>query len=362
MKYFHDCGGIHAPGPAWDEFGWECVGISEIEKFPIAVVQHHYPNIPQYGDTTKIKGSDLPRINLLVGGTPCQGFSVAGKRGGLDDERSNLALNFLRLAAECNPQWIIWENVPGASSTNEGLDLLAFVTEVGKLGYGFAWRTLDAQYFGVPQRRRRIFLVGYFGDWRPAAAVLFESQSLRGHSAPSRNSRKGTAPTFEIGPSGNRVADVSPTLDARCKDGPIRNQVGLAVAHTLLGKANDSCDHTLETYIFENHAQDSRIRQVELCPQLNAKDGTGENNLPLVFDARQNRVQRGSIRRLTPNECARLQGFPDDWCKIPWRKKPAELCPDGPQYKAIGNSIAVPVLKDLGRKITIVERLLSLTS
>lgn len=421
MKYFHDCGGIHAAGPAWDELGWECVGISEIEKFPIAVVHHHYPNLTQYGDTTKVKAKDVPPIDLLIGGTPCQGFSVAGKRGGLSDIRSNLAWNFLRLAAESRARWIIWENVPGASSTNEGRDLLAFFGQVEKLGYGFCSRTLDAQYFGVPQRRRRIFLVGHLGDWRPAAAVLFESQSLRGNFAPRRTTREGATRSFEIGPSGNRATDLAPTLDARCKDGPIRNQIGMAVAHPPTCGANRQADHTQENYIltpwdqqskritdshgitptlsgcddaggrhgpiiFENHAQDSRIKQVELCPQLNAKDGTGGNNLPLVMQQPQaftqnqagdvlvnermhslatnsnatgrnsaNVLNHGTVRRLTPRECERLQGFPDDWTLIPYGKK---QCPDGPRYKALGNSIAVPVLRHLGRQIEFVERLM----
>jgi len=431
MRYFHDCGGIHAPGPAWQDLPFECIGMTEIDKFPIAVTQFHYPNIPQHGDTTKIS-LDGANLDLLIGGTPCQGFSVAGKRGGLDDKRSNLAWNFLRLAAESRARWLIWENVPGASSTNEGQDLLAFFGQVEKLGYGFCSRTLDAQYFGVPQRRRRIFLVGYLGDWRPAAAVLLEQESLSRNPPPRRTTRERTANAFEIGPSGNRETELAPTLDARCKDGPIRNQIGMAaahtllgkgygasedgtgrgiplVAHTLLGKENDSCDHTLQTYVFENHAQDSHITQVERG-----------NNLPLVmqpvsFDCVGSQVQTsasgitqtlrsmrhdkshqnrsshlavcaaptltasndpsrspqsqevtqqvaavysasGTVRRLTPNECARLQGFPDNWCKIPWRGKPAELCPDGPQYKAYGNSIAVPVLRWLGKRIVTVAK------
>lgn len=257
--------------------------MTEIEKFPIAVVKHHYPNLTQYGDTTKLKGSDLTtRIDLLVGGTPCQGFSVAGKRGGLDDPRSGLARNFLRLAAECNPRWIVWENVPGASSTNEGQDLLAFAQEVGQLGYGFAWRTLDAADYGALAPRPRLFMVAYLGDWRPPAAVLFDRECFARNKAP----RKKTS------------------------------QRGSPALFTAKGQ--------------------------------------------MAYDDRTNCIlDEHGVRLATPLEIGRVMGFPDDWCRIPWRGKPAEECPDGPQYKAYGNSIAVPVLRHLGQRIQIVEQILT---
>jgi DNA (cytosine-5)-methyltransferase 1 len=145
------------------------------------VLQHHYPGIPLHGDFTTITGDEYGPIDLLVGGTPCQSFSVAGLRKGLDDARGSLALEYLRLVDRTQPRWIVWENVPGVLSSNKGRDFGSFLGALVELGYGFAYRVLDAQYFGVAQRRRRVFVVGYLGDWRPAASVLFERESLSGN-------------------------------------------------------------------------------------------------------------------------------------------------------------------------------------
>lgn len=176
---------------AWHPLGWEAVAYSEIERFPSEVLAHHYPSTPNLGDMTKFKEWNLEQsIGLLVGGTPCQSFSVAGLRKGLDDPRGNLMLTYLAIADKYKPKWIVWENVPGVLSSNGGKDFGVFLGALGELGYGFAYRVLDAQYFGVAQRRRRVFVVGYLGDWRRAAAVLFERHSLQGHPAPSREKRK----------------------------------------------------------------------------------------------------------------------------------------------------------------------------
>ena len=193
MKYLSVCSGIEAASVAWHPLGFKPVAFSEIEKFPSAVLAHHYPNTPNLGDMTKCNDWKLNEpIDLLVGGTPCQAFSVAGLRKGLDDPRGNLTLTFLAMARKFRPRWIVWENVPGVLSdkTNAFGALLAGLAE---LGYGCAYRVLDAQFFGVAQRRRRVFVVGYLGDWQRAAAVLFEPESLRGDSAPSRKTREGIA-------------------------------------------------------------------------------------------------------------------------------------------------------------------------
>ncbi len=165
---------------AWHHMDWEPAFFSEIDAFPTAVLQHHYPDVPCHGDFTTIKEDEYGPIDLLVGGTPCQSFSIAGLRGGMDDERGNLALEFIRLAQRKRPQWLVWENVPGVLSSNGGRDFGSFLGALAEIGYGFAYRVLDAQYFGVAQRRRRVFVVGYLGDWRRAAAVLFERESLSG--------------------------------------------------------------------------------------------------------------------------------------------------------------------------------------
>src|SRR6185437_2410388 len=157
---------------------------------------HHYPDVPNLGDMTKYQEWPDATIDLLVGGTPCQSFSVAGLRKGLADPRGNLMLTYLAIAERYAPRWVVWENVPGVLSSNGGRDFGTFLGGLAELGYGFAYRVLDAQFFGVAQRRRRVFVVGCLGDWRRAAAVLFERASLSGHPAPSRETRQGIAPTI----------------------------------------------------------------------------------------------------------------------------------------------------------------------
>ena len=195
MKFLSVCSGIEAASVAWSPLGWKAVAFSEIEPFPCAVLAHHYPDTPNWGDMTKYKEWPDVSIDLLCGGTPCQSFSVAGLRKGLDDPRGNLMLTFGAIAAKYRPQWLVWENVPGVLSSNGGRDFGSFLGLLGVLGYGFAYRVLDAQYFGVAQRRRRVFVVGCLGDWRSAAAVLFERHSLSGHPAPRRQTGK-VAPTI----------------------------------------------------------------------------------------------------------------------------------------------------------------------
>ena len=199
MKYGSVCSGIEAATVAWDSLGWTPQWFSEIEPFPSAVLAYHYPNVPNFGDMTKFKEwklDDTTAIDVLVGGTPCQSFSVAGLRKGLEDPRGNLMLTYLAIAARYQPRWLVWENVPGVLSSNGGKDFGTFLGALGEIGYGFAYRVLDAQYFGVAQRRRRVFVVGCLGDWRAAAAVLFERESLSGNPAPSRKKGQKVAGTI----------------------------------------------------------------------------------------------------------------------------------------------------------------------
>lgn len=196
MRFLSVCSGIEAASVAWNPLGWKAVALSEIEPFPCAVLAHHYPDTPNWGDMTKYKEWPDVAIDLLCGGTPCQSFSVAGLRKGLDDPRGNLMLTFGAIAAKYRPKWLVWENVPGVLSSNKGKDFGTFLGMLGELGYGFAYRVLDAQFFGVPQRRRRVFVVGCLGDWRAAAAVLFERHGLSGNPAPSRQTRQSVAPTL----------------------------------------------------------------------------------------------------------------------------------------------------------------------
>lgn len=255
IKYGSVCSGIEAATAAWHPLGWRPSFFSEIEAFPRSVLAHHYPDVPLHGDFTTIEADQYEPIDLLVGGTPCQSFSIAGLRGGLADDRGNLALEFLRLAQRTRPKWLVWENVPGVLSSNGGRDFGAILAGMVECGYGFAYRVLDAQYFGVAQRRRRVFVVGCLGDWRRAAAVLFERHSLQGHSAPRRE--KGQAVAGAIarcsfsggaggrpeGATGNHFvswpAEVAPTLNAAfgsklgLEDQHIRGGGGLFVSSPM---------------------------------------------------------------------------------------------------------------------------------
>ena len=315
MNYISVCSGIEAASVAWHPLGWNCLGVSEIEPFPSAVLAHHYPSIPNFGDMTKFKEWKINgTVDLLVGGTPCQSFSVAGLRQGLKDPRGNLMLTFLAIAEHLKPKWILWENVPGVLSSNGGKDFGSFLGGLGELGYGFAYRVLDAQWCrthrhprAVPQRRRRVFVVGCLGDFTSAAKVLFERESLQRYSAPRRATRQETA------------ADVE-----RC--------LAVAIQATVIGRQ----DH-------------------------NGPGGSGCSDSGEMFTLTTNDIHAVAItkpmqvRRLTGTECERLQGFPDGWTAIPWKKKPADQCPDGPRYKALGNSMAVNCMEWLGERIQAVE-------
>ena len=304
-------------------------------------------------------------IDVLVGGTPCQSFSVAGLRKGLSDPRGNLMLTYLAIAERYQPRWLVWENVPGVLSSNRGRDFGTFLSSLGQIGYGFAYRVLDAQYFGVAQRRRRVFVVGYLGDWRRAAAVLFEREGLSGHPAPSREAREEVAPTVTQGAPFSRTGNQRVEVDA-------------LVAKTLTAGAGRRYDFESENFpvVFgaQNSANQGDSVSTEVTPTLDksktpavafqpaadcltAAYATKWNGNASATNGSLFAAQSSAVRRLTPTECERLQGFPDGYTQIPWRNKPAEDCPDGPRYKAMGNSMAVPVMRWIGERIQMVEDL-----
>jgi DNA (cytosine-5)-methyltransferase 1 len=391
---------------------WKPIGFSEIEKFPSQLLQHHYPHVTNYGDMTKFKEWNINEpVNLLVGGTPCQSFSVAGLRKGLEDPRGNLMLTYLGIADHFKPKWILWENVPGVLSSNGGKDFACFLQGLAELGYGFAYRVLDAQHFGVPQRRRRVFVVGCLGDWRSTAKVLFESESLCRDITPSRQKRKETT-AFTTSSFGNYSEGVG-TIRANGGDigGGSENLYVPPIAHCLQTTSNDysrADGFNMVTQVYETHPADSRVKEMgDVCQTVTSRWGTGGGNvpialagntigrqpmnggngngftengpmytltktdvhgvaLPISWDSELNpnvdkmgTLMRGGqggrmdgvmqtnmkVRRLTPIECERLQGFPDNYTNI---KKD---CPDGHRYKALGNSMAVPVMKWIGQRI-----------
>jgi DNA (cytosine-5)-methyltransferase 1 len=383
VRYGSVCSGIEAATVAWHPLGWEPAFFSEIEKFPRAVLQHHYPHVPLHGDFTTIKGDEYGPIDLLVGGTPCQSFSIAGLRKGLADARGNLALEYLRLVDRTNPKWIVWENVPGVLSSNKGRDFGSFLGALGELGYGFAYRVLDAQYFGVPQRRRRVFVVGYLGDWRPAAAVLFERESLCGNPPPCREKRKDVASTLSARTKGGGGLGTDFECDGRLIAGTIDAASGQSrgagtnpgmliastgnVAHCLNAGGMGRQDYETETLIAHtlrgegfDASEDGTGRGVPLVPIAYRTSGnsgafeTGDKTSALTTGTDQTSHVLASpapapaVRRLIPRECERLQGFPDDYTLIPKAK-------DGPRYKALGNSMAVPVMRWIGARISQIE-------
>jgi DNA (cytosine-5)-methyltransferase 1 len=377
MIYGSVCSGIEAATVAWHPLGWKPSFFSEIESFPRTVLGHHYPDVPLHGDFTTIRNGDYDAIQLLVGGTPCQAFSVAGLRKGLSDARGNLTLEFIRLAQRLRPQWLVWENVPGVLSIDGGRAFGSFLGGLGECGYGFAYRVLDAQYFGVPQRRRRVFVVASLGDWRPAAAVLFERESLFGDIAPCRGEGQEVAGTFKA-----RANSGGWNQDVDLAAGGYMQPVGTLMARTC--QSLDVQDATAGHLIAFHPTQDPISNENGISHALGCGSSGGQANVAIAIQG--NMIGRGdsagpqgcgyddtgaaftltktdvhavatyeAVRRLTPKECERLQGFPDDYTLVPVGKR---MAADGPRYKALGNSMAVPVMNWIGDRIEKVSNLM----
>ena len=376
MRYLSLFSGIEAASVAWRPLGWTCVGVAEIERFPCAVLAHHYPGVPNLSDVSKITDADitaLGQIDLIVGGFPCQDLSVAGKRKGLRDAdgsytRSGLffeAMRLVRLAREqCGLRWLLIENVPGLYSSNAGRDFGELVAEMvgcrfdvprdGWRNTGVAagpngqveWATLDAQWFGLAQRRKRVFALADFGNWADRPPVLFIPESLRGHPAPSREAGKAVA-AFTANGVGTCGADDN------------QAQAGHLIAHTLRGDGFDASEDgtgrgtplvVAQPYTLAIRGRDGghdlEYRQDGTANALLMPGGgRGGCGVGAVANATH-------VRRLTPRECERLQGFPDDYTNITFRGKPAA---DGNRYRALGNSMAVPCMAWIGKRIAAVD-------
>jgi DNA (cytosine-5)-methyltransferase 1 len=520
MRFGSVCSGIEAASVAWHPLGWKAAWLSEIEPFPSAVLAHHYPDVPNLGDMTalpeRILSGEVEAPDVFCGGTPCQAFSVAGLRNSLDDARGNLSLTFVGIANAIDhvrsvrsddPAIIFWENVPGVLSTKDnafGCFLGALAGEddpvtcpdgkwptagvvVGQKR-AVAWRVLDAQYFGVAQRRRRVFVVASARDDFDPAAVLFEFNGVRRDTAPSREAGQepatGPASGLDVSHTGTLTAGfgklgapeidaytaipvISPCLETQAgsnrqpctqayvaqpitfgMDGDIMGDVMetittregnigdtthavmqpmpintmVALRHEALGEgtgfgigaAGDPAytltkghSHAVaqpipfDTTQITSPANYSKPQAGDPCHPLAAGAHAPAVAQPIAWDEELNpsvdiagTLLRGgaggrhdgvmqpieevvgalcardfkgvgsqyvdegktipvgmAVRRLTPVECERLQGFPDNYTAIPWRKKPANECPDGPRYKALGNSWAVPVVRWIGKRI-----------
>lgn len=500
FRYLSVCSGIGVDSVAWRELAWQCAGKAEIEDFPRAVLEHRFGALPVdfdhrfdagsnvlplFGDFTRIEAHHVGPVDLLVGGTPCQSFSIAGLRGGLADDRGNLALEYLRLANRLRPRWLAWENVPGvfsATSDNgpgpspppddldgshgpcDGEEIVvedeydadedhAFACVLAgfrELGYGFAYRTLDAQFFGVPQRRRRVFVVGHLGDWRRAAAVLFDSRSLHGDPEPRRQA--GARPAHDlaaaVGGGGDEDGGIialahgqggaefrddggAPTLTCN-HEAPIiaiqERAVSDNLEHGPEGKGwQEDCAYTLEarpkvqaiafdTTQITHPENRSNPQPGDPSPALSARGhapaiafGARDSGQDALVDCSPTLRAGGhatshpnsgampavvfeqvgaeaQVRRMTPRECERLQGLPDDFTLIPaWAgRRPLEgpdleetalwiqaanpdmpldrarelaTHPDGPRYKALGNAFNERVLRWIGQRIDAVDQL-----
>lgn len=406
FRYVSIFSGVEAATLAWEPLGWEPVAFSEIEPFPCAVLAERWPDVPNLGDITKIDWKDKidGAIDLVVGGSPCQSFSVAGKREGLKGA-SGLMFEYIRCVQELRPNWFLWENVPGALTSEDGGAFGQLLSEMDELGYSLAWRVLDAQFFGVAQRRRRLFLVGHLGAESPAE-VLFEPGCLSGNPQSSREKRKELARRagrsaacagfkYSAVPRANTIGyaeEQANTLTAdwhapavlplNCADrqGMAFSQYGTEIAGCLTARGDSSpcadrgqnivcmtgtqahCHISDEiagcltahmgkddapVVVGDLNAHTAICRNV--CPTLKC-GGDGAMVASEVADKPAG-VNPMLVRRLTPLECERLQGFPDGHTLIGWKGKPADDCPDGPRYKAIGNSMAVPVMRWIGRRI-----------
>ena len=447
MKYLSVCSGIEAATVAWHSLGWQPLAFSEIEKFPRKVLAHHYPDVPLHGDFTVLREQEwIKDADILVGGTPCQAFSVAGLRNSLDDDRGNLTLEFVRLADAIDNlrrigTIIVWENVPGVLSVKDnafGCFLGALVgndeplvptggkwTNAGMVmgpKRRAAWRVLDAQYFGVAQRRRRVFVVASARDDFDPAEVLFERKGLRRDTPPRRKSgEEVTECTGTLTANGgglNRPAGNANELDfcvaMQCFDRQRSDEYGEEnIASTMSARDHKSASDLVAQPIVIHGTQDPCVSDIafaqgrnnggenvlvqpiafnskdygsdattDMSPtlrSLGAYDANGGGSMAVAqpysimpmnsgkdYKARETDVsqlimaagqsggnqggdyvvQQMAVRRLTPRECERLQGFPDDYTAIP-------EAADGPRYKSLGNSMAVPVMAWIGKRINL---------
>lgn len=379
MRYVSLFSGIEAASVAWGPLGFEPVAFAEVEPFCCDLLEKRFPEVPNLGDVTEIDWSDYRgAVDVVVGGSPCQAFSLAGNRGGLADERGRLMFEYVRAVREIRPRWIVWENVPGALSSEGGEAFRCLLRELDGLGYGLAGRVLDAQFFGVAQRRRRLFLVGHHGDPRPAAEVLFEPEGLRWDLASSKQKREELSEDADIRTrEGRALKHLALPQQMRCFQQNQRNELRfIAEKGDIAGAITATAGMKNQNYVVAFNPRNGHV-DIELSGTIQKGGNSYSVNA-------QNPVigPDGTVRRLTPTECERLQGFPDGWTDIypdkvrtlteeDWtgapdpfddlqafkeyvpvkRKAKVVGTPDAPRYKALGNSMAVPVMEWIGRRI-----------
>ena len=364
MRYLSVCSGIEAASVAWEGLGWTPVGFAEIEAFPAEVLKQRYPKVPNYGDINGHEQWPLAAgdVDIIVGGPPCQAFSVAGLREGMADPRGNLSLVYFQIVSRLRPRWIVYENVPGLLSARGGQDFSSLLSALVECGYGFCYRTLDAANFGLAQRRKRVFIVGCrTGDWRHPTAVLFDGPSSFGH--PKAGKKAGEEIADHAGTSIEESrgcwwdgGQISQTLDAVLQKGqtmPEKNRFPAVLQPVIADRASFNQG--------ENALYNPFIGHTDTCPTIVAK-GPHAVQAPIALssmgDQSPHVATPMAVRRLLPEECEALQGFPRNHTRISWRGKSPEQCPDGPRYKAIGNSMATNCMKWIGKRIQLVDNYL----
>lgn len=402
IRYGSICSGIEAASVASAPLGWTPVFLAEIDPFCCALLDRRFPEAPNLGDMAASdfidRARDLGPIDVLVAGTPCQAFSVAGQRQSLQDERGNRTLLLTEIADALEPAWIVWENVPGVLNTDDnafGCFLAGLVghpeplppgggAPIGRWGNAglvtgprraVAWRIFDAQYFGLAQRRRRVLLVGRrAGDGSDTAAVLFEPESLPGDPPPRRQTGEKVARCLTASPGGcsgkrtfvsgngqplNGLEGDQDTFTTGTLTASYADQSGNAIAmvngllaHSLTashGVGEDGTGRATPIIPFDTTQMTSPHNRSNPRPGDPCHPIAASGHAPAIADTI-------SVRRLAPRECERLQGFPDDWTRIPYRGRPPEQCPDTPRYKALGNSMPVPVMRWIFARIDTLNR------
>lgn len=365
MNYVSVCSGIGGIDLGLDRAGMTPILQCENNRDAIRVLDRHWPDVPKHPDLTQLTGKDINgRVDIVCGGTPCQDISVAGNRDGLAGEQSRLFFDFMRLVDETTPTWVLWENVPGLLSSNGGRDMGTVLGSLADLGYGYAWRVLDAQYFGVAQRRRRVFVIGCArGRADRAAKVLFEPDSCQGDPAPSRQAgtRVAALTADGVGTCGAddnqaQAGHLVPTLTARYGKGTDSDASDalLPLAFMWQAAGNNSASGAFE----ENFTPTLPSSQtVAIAIPMRAAGAVGANGCgigrqgdpALTLDttgdmavAHSTLTPQMQVRRLTPLECERLQGFPDGW---------TDILTDSARYRCLGNAVCVPVAEWIGRRI-----------
>ena len=351
IRYLSVCSGIEAATVAWHPLGWQAVAFAEVDAYPSAVLAHHYPHVPNYGDMTRFREWPDAALDLLVGGTPCQSFSVAGLRKGLDDPRGSLMLTYLAVARRYRPRWVVWENVPGVLSVDDGRAFGSLLGGLAELGYGFAYRVLDAQHFGVPQQRRRVFVVGCSRGWRHSAAVLFERESL-----------SWVPPQVADDSVSDRAWWAGEARVLKCIDACYGRKWGsnqwYASGHVIVGSDGrprratvlevERCFGFPDDYTAVPESALREVRRRQAAGRVSSP-ATRAAGAPFVVQD----VRERSAEGIEAGERAAS-------CHVPAlgaRLSRADIVADGPRYKALGNSMAVPVMRWIGERIQMVDSL-----